>query len=159
MSKSCPAGKIRRKGYTTKKGTKVSATCTKNMGAPGKTPSSKKVLPKLKEDYLSKYGYSLSKNAIKREASLRKAMKNEGDLEVLRRVVVLRTYMKNEPSKFRKLDKDVKYIQKLRKENKENPSKSTSKTSTRKLVRSPRRKSALKKTKTNKKVKKVRFKI
>ena len=67
MSKSCPAGKIRRKGYTTKRGTKVSATCTKNMGAPGKTPSSKKVLPKLKEVYLSKYGYIVFRRMLLKE--------------------------------------------------------------------------------------------
>jgi len=160
MPKSCPAGKIKRNGYTTERGTKVATTCTKNMSTPGKTPSNKKVLPKLKEGYLSKYGYSFSKNDTKRETSLRKAMKNEGDLEVLRRVVLLRTYMKNEPLKFQKLDKDVKYIQKLIQENKEKQSKTKSK----KYTRKPVRKSALKKTKTKKKktvkkVKKVRFKI
>ena len=144
MSKSCPPGKIIRKGYTTKKGTKVSSTCTKNMGASGKTPERKKVLPKLKEGYLGKYGYSLSNNYKKREASLQKAMKNEGDLEVLRHLVVLRTYMKNEPLKFSKLDKDVKYIQNIRDKNKL----STKKT----------QKSILRKTKLNIK-KKVRFRV
>lgn len=138
MKKICPLGKIERKGYTTKKGTKVLSTCVKDMRPPGKTPLNKKVLPKLKEGYLGKYGYSLSNSSTKREESLLKAMKKEGELEVLRHVVVLRTYMKNEPLKFNKLDKDVKFIQKIRDKTKI--------------------KSLLKKTKSKTKIKKkVRF--
>ena len=157
MPKSCPSGKIKRKEYTTKRGTKVESTCIKNVGAPGKTPESKKVLPKLKEGYLGKYGYRLANNDTKRKASLHEAMKNEGDLEVLRRVVVLRTYMKNEPLKFKKLDKDVKYIQKIREKNKASVKKTSKKRTTKQKSKV---KSALRKIKSKSKIKKrVRFRI
>ena len=114
MPSKCPKNKIKRKAYTTKKGTHVKATCTKNMGAPGKTPKSKKVLPKLKKGELTTYGYHLKNSAEKREKSLRKAMKHEGNLEVLRRIVVLRTYLKSNPTHYKKLNKDVEYIQEVR---------------------------------------------
>ena len=87
----------------------------KNIRTLDKTSSDKKVLSILKEKYLSKYGYSRLDNSTKRKISLDKAMKNEGELEVLRYIVVLREYMKNEPDTFQKLDKDIKYIQKHRK--------------------------------------------
>jgi len=121
---SCPKGKIRKKSYVTKKGTKVRSTCVKNKGVKGKTPSSKKVLPKLKEGLLEKYGYKMANSKEKREKALSKAMEVEGELPVLRRVVVLRTYLKNEPLKFKKLDKDVKYIQKGLSDNKKSSKKS-----------------------------------
>jgi len=50
MPSKCPKGKIRRKAYVTKRGTRVKSTCTTNKGLPGKTPKSRKVLPKLKKE-------------------------------------------------------------------------------------------------------------
>jgi hypothetical protein len=142
--KSCPKGEIRRNSYTrkayvTSKGKKVSAkkvksTCVPNKGLPGKTPANKKVLPKLKEGMLTEYGYKLANNAEKRKTSLKKAIKNEGSLPVLRRVVVLRTYDKNDPKLFSKLDKDVKFIQTLREKEKNKLTKKTT-TSKKKTVR------------------------
>jgi len=173
MPSKCPKGKIRRKAYVTKRGTKVKSTCTVNKGLPGKTPKNRKVLPKLKKGELTEYGYHLKNSAEKREKSLRKAMKNEGNLEVLRRVVVLRTYMKNEPAKFKKLNKDVEYIQKIRAQNKlkgggkrktKTAKRKTTKRKTtgRKKTKTVKRKSALKRKrtfKTKRKVKKVRFRL
>jgi len=112
--RKCPKGEILRKAYTRKDGTRVKASCVKDRGLPGKTPKSKKVLPKLKEGLLEKYGYKLSKSFEKRKVALRKAMKNEGNVPVLRRVVVLRTYNKNEPKLFKKLNRDVEFIQEVR---------------------------------------------
>ena len=115
---SCPKGTIKRKAYKTKKGTRVKASCVKDRGLPGKTPKSKKVLPKLKEGVLRKYGYHLNESFDKRKKALLNAMKHEGDLAVQKRVVVLRTYNKNEPRLFKKLDRDVKFIQTIRKKQK-----------------------------------------
>jgi len=89
--------------------------------------------PKLKEGLLEKYGYKLLKNAQTRERALEKAIRGEGSLLVLRRVVVLRTYQKNNPSMFRKLDKDVKYIQKVREKN--SPNKVTTKVVKKTLIK------------------------
>ena len=115
---SCPLGEIRRKAYKTKKGTKVKSTCVPDKGAKGKTPESRKVLPKLKKRELSKYGYDLNKNINNRKTSLKKSVKNYGSLPVLRKLVVLRTYSKNEPKYYKKYDHDVKFIQELRKKEK-----------------------------------------
>jgi hypothetical protein len=148
------------------------------MGAPGKTPKNKRVLPKLKKGELTEYGYHLKNSSEKRERSLRKAMKNEGDLTVLRRVVVLRTYMKANPTYYKKLNKDVEFIQGVRAKNKlkggarkvvrrrttktskSKPRRSrTSRTSRNVKRKTDKPKSALKKRRSsvNKKVKQVRF--
>lgn len=53
IGNSCKPGKIRRKGYTRKDGTRVKSGCVKDTGKRGKTPASKKVLPKPKKGDLS----------------------------------------------------------------------------------------------------------
>lgn len=59
-------------------------------------------------------GYSLSDGAAKRRAALRRAVQERGAVPVMRRLVVLRTYRKADPSslQYRRLDADVKFIRK-----------------------------------------------
>ena len=116
--KKCLKKQIVRSAYTKKNGTKVKASGTKNKGLPGKTPKSKKVLPKLKHGLLSQYGYHLNKTIAIRERAIKKAIKDEGSLPVFKHLVVLRTYYKNNPPLFKKLNRDVKYVQSLRKKTK-----------------------------------------
>ncbi len=67
----CKPGKIRRKGYTRKDGTHVKSGCVKDTGKRGKTPASKKVLPKPKKGDLSCRGRDWSH---KQPASTRRSI-------------------------------------------------------------------------------------
>ena len=75
---------------------------------------------KLRQDVLHKYGYHnvVHMNAQKRQLALLKSMLSEGVTPVMRRLVVLRTFNKNKNPRFaRKLDADIKWIQKNMYEN------------------------------------------
>jgi len=111
--KPCNKGEIKSKNFTRKYETKVKATCTKNMDTVGKTPKSKKVLPLLKKGMLSKYGYQLTDNKIKRHIAIKKATQHEGELKIYKRLVLLRTYRKNIPKAFKIINNDVIYAKKL----------------------------------------------
>lgn len=103
----CKKGEIVRKGswvngYYRRDGTYVAehyrkAVCVKDTGVPGKTPKSKKVLPPLEKGGLGKYGYENVKKtkAGDRRKSLTKAVKKEGYLPILRRLVLVANYNKN----------------------------------------------------------------
>ncbi len=108
----CPMGQVMRKGYTKKSGVKVKASCVENKGLPGKETSEAKVLPKLKKGQLTKYGYHLDESADKRFESLMKAMKVYGYASLIRHLVPLRSYMKDEPEKYKVVDTDIKKLQK-----------------------------------------------
>jgi hypothetical protein len=128
-SKKCSKNKIIRSSYIRSNGTRVRSVCVKNKGAIGKTPSSKKVLPKLKHGLLSKHGYSLNENSIKRQSAIRKAMNNEGILPIYRRLVVLKSYRKNEPGIiYNRISSDVKYSKEIFDKNKIKKNKTKCKT-------------------------------
>lgn len=77
-----------------------------------KTPMRKRVLPKLRKGELKAYKYRVKAPASQRRTAIRKMMKHKGALKTLRHLVVLRSY--NKRSKlYKRLDKDVKYAQKL----------------------------------------------
>lgn len=117
MAKSCPPGKIRRKGskvksYTRKDGTKVKGSkrgsvCVPDKGKKDKTPASKKVLPKLEKGGLGKYGLKNleSMKVSDRMKGYEKAIKKEGYAPVVRRLNVLANYTKTSNPKFHKLIK------------------------------------------------------
>ena len=117
MAKSCPPGKIRRKGskvksYTRKDVKKVKAkkrrsVCVPDKGKKDKTKASKRVLPKLKPDGLGKYGLkNLEKMKVSsRMKSYEKAIKAEGYAPIVRRLNVLANYTKRSNPKFHKLIK------------------------------------------------------
>jgi len=110
----CPNGYILRKGYTAKRGRttyKVKPTCIKDRGEKGKGP---KLLPKLKEGDLTKYGYSLKDPRSKRRKALRKSVKEYGKNTVIRKLNVLSIYNKNtNPSYSRKAREDMNFVRKI----------------------------------------------
>lgn len=137
----CKPGQIRRSSYrrgsyervdgTHVRGSKVKSTCIKDVGASGKTPASKKVLPKLEKGVLSKFGYKVSKSQKARRASLDNASEKLGRLRTLRHVNVIANYSKWNPEVEQKLRKDVKYLSKKHKQEKKASKKGSKKGSKR----------------------------
>jgi len=109
-----------RKAYTKKdgthiKGTYVKKTCTKDMGAPGKTPKSKKVLPKVEnKGFLTECGYKENNTFNTRKGALDKAIEKYGALKVQRHIGLIRNYAKGEPERHALLTKDFEYVRSIR---------------------------------------------
>lgn len=93
-SKLCGPGKILRSSYTrrilTKNGsvkeTKVSATCVRDMGKPGKLPKGAPTIGPLKKGELQRFGYMYKLPEHTRHNSLRAAIKSLGSLNVYRKL-------------------------------------------------------------------------
>lgn len=132
MPASCPRGKIRRvafnrkaysrKSYRRSSGTRVRAsyvnrshvpsTCVPDIGAPGKTPASKRILPKPgKEVSLSRFGYGTHRAAQARHQALEKASRAHGGLKVLRRMILLSNFQAH-PAAKRTMREDVQFMRK-----------------------------------------------
>lgn len=111
MAKSCGSGKIRRKSYTRKDSKKrIPSACVKDMGKPGKTPKSKRVLPEPGDKlHLSRYGYSTHKSDLERQKALMKATKDEPMLSVYRRLVLLSNYQSDQAAK-KTMREDVEFM-------------------------------------------------
>ena len=112
----CPKGMIKRVGYsfkrkTSKKTVHVKAECIKDQGKLGKGPKLD-ILPKEDIGILSNYGYSLHDSHDIRIKALKKAIKHNNELKILRHVNALRTLFKSNEKYYNKLDKDLKWIQK-----------------------------------------------
>jgi hypothetical protein len=124
MPEPCSTGEIRRssykrKSYKKKDGTKIKkskvrSSCIEDKGKIGK---GRKLFVIKDGGLLTKEGYSLKKNEGVRRASIKKASKKKGMLIVLRHLNAIRTLQKNNPENYKKLDSDVKYIQKEYKKN------------------------------------------
>ncbi len=111
----CPKGMIERVGYsfkkkTSKKTVHVKAKCIKDQGKSGKGPKLG-ILPAKDIGILSDYGYSLHDTHIIRVKALKKAIKHNNELKILRHVNALRTLFKSNEKYYNKLDKDLKWIQ------------------------------------------------
>lgn len=104
----CPRGKIRRKGYTTKRGTRVASACITDRGAPGKGP---KVIDITHEGKLGGPGY-LKKSEATRHKLLRKAVDGWGYRSTLGSLNALAVLGKREFSKaeLRKVEKDREWL-------------------------------------------------
>ena len=111
MPSSCPEGMIRRASHKKKSGTKVKSECVKDMGKPGRGPKLI-VMPAEDVGLLSDFGYSLKKPHEERIKALKKACMKHEMLKILRHVNALRTLFKSNESYYKKLDKDMKWIQK-----------------------------------------------
>ena len=112
----CPKGMIERVGYsfkrkTSKKSVRVKAVCIKDQGKTGKGPKLD-ILPKEDIGILSDYGYSLHDTHDIRIKALKKAIKHNNELKILRHINALRTLNKSNKTNYNKLDKDLKWIQK-----------------------------------------------
>lgn len=112
----CGKGQIERVGYSyvrkkTQKKVSVPATCVSDKGKPGKGPKLI-TIPEYDVGLLSKYGYSLAENHERRVNAIKKAIKQNSELKILRHLNALRTLLKSSPKLYSKLDKDMKWIQK-----------------------------------------------
>jgi len=109
---TCKRGQIKRKGYTTKSGKKVQASCIRDRGQPGKGPYT---LPPIKnKGYLTQFGYKLKDSFEKRKKALDKAIKKYGALAVERHINLVRNYSKSEKANYKKYTKDLEYAKKQR---------------------------------------------
>lgn len=122
---SCKSGYILRKSsrvksYTKKDGTRVkgsrrASVCVPDKGKKGKTKASQKVLPKLKQGGLGKYGLKNleSMKVSERMEKYEKAIKKEGYADIVGRLNVLANYTKRSNPKFHDLvKKDMARIKK-----------------------------------------------
>ena len=130
MPKSCSRGKIRkvsyprkahsRRSYSRKDGTVVRASyvsrtqvrssCVPDKGAPGKTPKSRRTLPRPgKEISLTRYGYGTQKGAQTRHRALGKAAEDFGGLKILRRMVLLSNFQAD-PAAKNTMREDVQFM-------------------------------------------------
>ncbi|MBT3407085.1 hypothetical protein HN415_00210, partial [Candidatus Woesearchaeota archaeon] len=109
-----------RKAYTKKngihiKGKYIKQTCTKDMGKPGKTTKSKKVLPKVEnKGFLTNQGYKESNSFKERKKALDKAIEQYGALKVQRHIGLIRNYAKGEPKRHKLLTKDFENVRSIR---------------------------------------------
>jgi hypothetical protein len=80
MTEKCPTGKIWRKPYTKKDGTRVKGTCIPDKGKPGKTPEdeawSKDI--DIKKGALGAYGWAKDAPEKVRHAGLENCVEDEG---------------------------------------------------------------------------------
>jgi hypothetical protein len=88
----CGSGQIRRKAFTTRRGTRVSATCIRDLGKPGRGP---KLIPPLNAGKLRAYGYSTTIGPTSRRAALRRAMRMYGRNSVLRKLNAVKVLTRN----------------------------------------------------------------
>ncbi len=113
---TCKRGTIKRAAFTRKNGSKVKASCVKNMGEPGKwrvTHKSKGIGP-LKKGRLGKYGYSVDDSVMARHRALRKASIVEGARDVFRMLQAVATYTKRtSPMKSKRYLADRDYVRKM----------------------------------------------
>jgi hypothetical protein len=111
----CPAGKIRRSGYTTQRGTRVKSKCIKDRGAKGRWQTVRRMMgigPLSKGD-LTAFGYSHTKSATERHEALDKAVSKYGRAATIRKLNAIATYSKRTgPSRALTYRTDMHYVQK-----------------------------------------------
>ena len=86
---------------------------SKSKSSYGRIGTGKKLFEIKDKGFLTSEGYKLNKPETARRTSLRKASKKKGSLKVLRHLNAIRTLQKSNPTAYKKLDADVKYIQKI----------------------------------------------
>lgn len=110
-SHSCPTGKIRRKGYTTKKGTRVKSACVTDKGRKGKTPPSRRFIKNLKEGAMD--GWSHTKSAASRHRAIREDVSQVGCEKTIQRLTAIKVLNKNQsPGAAKKANTDMAWLRK-----------------------------------------------
>jgi hypothetical protein len=84
----CGKGKILRSGYRRKDGTYVKSSCVLDTGAPGKTPASKRVLPKPEPGALGIWSKRMPSG--RRHEQLKKVVERRGCQKVIGSLTLLR---------------------------------------------------------------------
>jgi hypothetical protein len=108
--------KIRRKGYTTRRGTRVPARMIRDVGAPGKWRAEHMGAPgigELKEGALSSVGYSVDAKTSTRRKAVDRAVKKYGKTGTIRKLNAVAVYTRRtSPAKSKAFKADMKYVQK-----------------------------------------------
>lgn len=68
-------------------------------------------MPKYDIGLLSNYGYNLKESFEERIKAIKKSLKYNSELKILRHLNALRTLHKSHKSLYNKLDKDLKWVQ------------------------------------------------
>ena len=116
---SCPAGKIRRVGYTSKRGRKtlrVKSTCIKDVGAKGRwrTVTRSLGIGSLRKGDLKAFGYDPTASSETRHAALKKAIARFGKLSTGRKLNAIATYTKRTvPSRSKTYRRDRNWVNSL----------------------------------------------
>jgi len=106
---TCPRGMIRRKAFTRADGTTVEASCVPDLGKPGKTPPSGRVLPKPEPGALE--GWSHEASASERHRTLRRVSRKDGCGTVIKRLNLIATFTKRtSPATKRAAQADMKWL-------------------------------------------------
>lgn len=117
-SPACPAGRIRRMGYTAKrkgKTIRVKSACIKDRGAKGRWQTVRRMMgigPLSKGD-LTAFGYSHTKPATERHAAIDSAVKKYGRAATIRKLNAIAVYAKRTaPTRAATYKTDMRYVQK-----------------------------------------------
>jgi hypothetical protein len=112
---ACPSGKIRRVGYTTRKGTRVKSACIKDRGAKGRWQTVRRMMgigPLGRGDLIA-MGYSHTKPTEERHAAIDKAVQKYGRNKTIRKLNAIATYSKRTaPTRSAVYKRDMHYVQK-----------------------------------------------
>jgi hypothetical protein len=82
-----------------------------DLGAPGRTPLSRQVIPPLEEGELTKHGFSMSKSTTSRRKALAKSVKEDGYRTTLGRIIALQVFFKRtNPTYSRRMESDRKWL-------------------------------------------------
>lgn len=122
LKRSCPPGQIKRISYIRvthngKSKTRISSSCIRDRGLLGKGPY---ILPIPKKGVLSQFGYEDVAQMTMRERrkALKKAIKKEGPLSVIKHLTLVANYNKRtNPVAHKIFKKDQQWISKERKRN------------------------------------------
>jgi hypothetical protein len=108
--------RIRRKGYTTRRGTRVAARMIRDRGAPGKWRSvhrGESGIGALKEGGLTSVGYSVTAKTSTRRKAVDRAVKKYGKTGTIRKLNAIAVYTRRtSPTKSKAFKADMKYVQK-----------------------------------------------
>lgn len=88
LGRSCGRGKIRRSAYRRTDGTYVKSACVPDKGAPGKTPSSKRLLPEIIPGDIGIWKKDMP--AAKRHSELERVVERRGCRKVIGGLTLLR---------------------------------------------------------------------
>jgi hypothetical protein len=110
------SARIRRKAYTTRRGTHYRARMIRDVGAPGKWRAKHMGAPgigKLKEGGLASVGYSVTAKASTRRKAVGRAVKKFGKASTIRKLNAVAVYTRRtSPTKSKAFKADMKYVQK-----------------------------------------------
>ncbi len=102
-TRRCAKGKILRRSFTRKRGTKVPAACVKDMGKRGKLPKGAPRIGPLRKGGLERHGYTYKASETKRKSALTRAIRKNGALPTYRKLNAISKLTKRTSPKASKI--------------------------------------------------------